>query len=94
MTKLTKMIAKPAHTDTKVRKQPAEAVAAPKTKLGQLECMLRRPEGATLAQLVRALAWQAHSVRGAISGTLKKKQNFKITASKVEGAERVYRITG
>jgi hypothetical protein len=54
--------------------------------------MLRRPQGATIAQLVKALDWQAHSVRGAMSGSLKKKQGLKVTASKAEGQDRVYRI--
>ena len=56
--------------------------------------MLQRPEGATITQLSRALDWQAHSVRGAMSGSLKKKQGLQITASKEEGADRVYRIAG
>ena len=66
--------------------------AQPQSKLGQLEAMLRRPQGATIAQLVKALDWQAHSVRGAMSGSLKKKQGLKVTASKTEGQDRVYRI--
>jgi len=66
----------------------------PTSKLGQLEAMLRRPDGATIPQLVKALDWQAHSVRGAMSGSLKKKQGLKITATKDEGKERVYRIAG
>jgi hypothetical protein len=68
--------------------------ASPTSKLGQLQAMLQRPEGATIAQLSKALDWQAHSVRGAMSGSLKKKQGLKITASKEEGADRVYRIAG
>lgn len=68
---------------------PAES---PKTKLGQLEGMLRRKEGATIAQIVAALNWQAHSVRGAISGSLKKKQGLTITNESIEGGDRVYRI--
>ena len=55
MTKQKKTIAKPARAGTKARKQPAEAAAAPKTKLGQLEGMLRRTEGATIAQIAKAL---------------------------------------
>ena len=66
----------------------------PTSKLGQLEAMLRRPDGATIPQLVKALDWQAHSVRGAMSGSLKKKQGLKITATKEEGKERVYRVAG
>jgi hypothetical protein len=62
------------------------------SKLGQLEAMLRRPSGATIPQLAKALDWQAHSIRGAISGALKKKRGLKITASKEEGADRVYRV--
>lgn len=64
------------------------------TKLQRLEAMLRRPEGATIGQLSKALVWQAHSIRGAMSGTLKKKQGLAITASKVDGQDRVYRIEG
>jgi hypothetical protein len=66
----------------------------PTSKLGQLQAMLQRAEGATITQLSKALDWQAHSVRGAMSGSLKKRQGLKITASKEEGAERVYRIAG
>lgn len=62
------------------------------TKASQLEAILRRPEGATIAQLATALDWQPHSVRGAISGSLKKKRGLKITANRVEGEDRVYRI--
>jgi hypothetical protein len=40
------------------------------TKLGQLQTMLRRPEGASIQQLVKALDWQAHSIRDAMSGSL------------------------
>ena len=56
--------------------------------------MLRRPEGATIGQIAKALDWQLHSVRGAISGSLKKKQGLTIVADKFADGERVYRITG
>lgn len=82
-----------SRTAKKAASKPADA-ARPTSKLGQLQAMLERPEGATIAQLSKALDWQAHSVRGAMSGSLKKKQGLKITASKEEGAERVYRIAG
>jgi len=64
------------------------------TKLARLEAMLRRPEGATIGQLSKALNWQTHSIRGAMSGTLKKKQGLAVTASKADGQDRVYRIEG
>ena len=61
------------------------------TKLAQLEGMLRRPAGATIVQLSKALNWQSHSVRGAIAGTLKKKGC--VVTSTVDDAERrIYRI--
>jgi hypothetical protein len=56
--------------------------------------MLRRTEGATIAQIAKALDWQLHSVRGAISGSLKKKQGLTVVAEKVADGERVYRIAG
>jgi hypothetical protein len=64
----------------------------PKTKLAQLEAMLRRPNGATIEQISKSLAWQAHSVRGAMSGALKKKQGLTITNEKTDDGRRLYRI--
>ena len=92
MTKQKKTSTKKTAAAAKTPK--AIANARPTSKLGQLEAMLRRPDGATIPQLVKALDWQAHSVRGAMSGSLKKKQGLKITATKDEGKERVYRIAG
>lgn len=78
--------------------KPRKALPAPGTKptskLGLIEAMLRRPDGATITQLTKALNWQPHSVRGAMSGALKKKQGLIITATKNEHADRVYRIAG
>ena len=54
--------------------------------------MLRRPDGATIAELVKAIAWQAHSVRGAMSGALKKKLGLTIETQNVDGRGRFYRI--
>ncbi|MCB1498644.1 MAG: DUF3489 domain-containing protein [Bauldia sp.] len=52
--------------------------------------MLRRPNGATLADLVTATGWQAHSVRGALAGSLKKK-GYIIISEKTDSVRR-YRI--
>jgi hypothetical protein len=90
MSKQRKTATKRAAQGTKPRLQPAPPA---KTKLGRLEGMLRRPEGATIGQLAKALDWQQHSVRGAISGSLKKKQGLTIVAEKVADGERVYRIS-
>lgn len=63
----------------------------PKGKLGALIGLLRRPDGATLAELMAATGWQAHSVRGAIAGAVKKKHGLTVTSEKTETG-RTYRI--
>ncbi len=62
------------------------------TKQAQIIAMLQHPEGATVAEMVEASGWLAHTVRGCISGALKKKLGLPITAEKVEGRGTVYRI--
>jgi hypothetical protein len=54
--------------------------------------LLKRPEGASLADLVQATAWQQHTVRGAMAGALKKKLGLNIVSEKTDGQERKYRI--
>jgi len=75
----------------------AHGAPAPKTRSGtkqeQLIAMLRRKEGATIAQIVAATGWQPHTVRGAFAGALKKKLGLTVTSEKAEGGERVYRVT-
>jgi Protein of unknown function (DUF3489) len=58
----------------------------------QLMEMLKAESGATLPELMAATHWQAHSVRGFISGTLKKKMGLAVRSSKNGSGERVYRI--
>lgn len=62
------------------------------SKQAKLIEMLRRPEGASIEEIVAAFGWQAHTVRGAIAGALKKKLNFDVTSEKIDGRGRVYRI--
>ena len=61
--------------------------------------MLKRPEGATIAQISEATGWQAHTVRGTFAGALKKKLGLTIVSEKIEGpagtpgaGQRLYRI--
>lgn len=70
---------------------PSEKVRAG-TKLAALIELLSGKQGGTLAEAVAATGWQSHSVRGAISGSLKKKLGLAITSEPVEGRGRVYRI--
>ena len=54
--------------------------------------MLKRTEGATIDQICEATGWQPHTVRGAFSGTLKKKLGLQIAAVKIPGSTTVYRV--
>ena len=53
---------------------------------------LRRPQGATSLQLMLATGWQPHTVRGAISGMLRKKLGLKVVLAHNDTGERVYRV--
>ena len=64
------------------------------SKQAQVLAMLRRPEGATLAQICACTGWQKHTVRGTFAGAFKKKLGLTIESTKEAGGERVYRITG
>ena len=54
--------------------------------------MLQRPEGATVAEMVETTGWLAHTVRGSISGALKKKLGLEITSENDASRGRIYRI--
>jgi Protein of unknown function (DUF3489) len=62
------------------------------TKQALMISMLRRPEGATVAEIVDETGWQQHTVRGAFAGALKKKLGLNVVSEKVDGRGRVYRI--
>ncbi|MGR3375045.1 DUF3489 domain-containing protein [Salipiger abyssi] len=62
------------------------------TKQAAIIALLQRSEGASIAEIVAATGWLAHSVRGMISGALKKKLGLPITSEKVEDRGVVHRI--
>ncbi|CAH1747793.1 conserved protein of unknown function [Thauera humireducens] len=64
----------------------------PGTKLAALVMALRRPQGATSLQLMLATGWQPHTVRGAISGMLRKKLGLNVVLAHNDSGERVYRV--
>jgi hypothetical protein len=74
----------------------SQEVPKPKTransKQAQLIAMLKRPEGASIIEISQELKWQAHSVRGAIAGSLKKKLGLVVTSEMIRGENRIYRI--
>lgn len=57
------------------------------TKLNQLEKMIRRKNGASIAEMAKTTGWQTHSVRGALAGALKKR-GLAISSEKVDGVRR------
>lgn len=71
--------------------QPATSSGRSDSKLARVIAMLRTPEGATIAAISAETGWQAHSVRGAMSGAIKKKLDLTITSDKTDGV-RIYRI--
>jgi hypothetical protein len=72
----------------------ASAVQRAHGKQAMLIAMLQAAEGASMNELTAALGWQAHTVRGAMSGALKRKLGLAVASEKIEGRGRVYRILG
>ena len=79
--------AKPEAPAIKTTKLPKSG-----SKLDALITALSRTDGATIADLTETTGWQAHSVRGAISGNLKKKLRLEVVSEMIEGRGRIYRI--
>ncbi len=67
-------------------KAPAPTVP-PESKLDSLATLLNRREGASIAEMMAATGWQAHSVRGAMAGSLKRR-GLAITSEKVDSIRR------
>jgi Protein of unknown function (DUF3489) len=77
--------AKPAKSAESARKD---------SKAAKVLDLLKRPGGTTLAELMKATNWQAHSVRGFLSGIAGKKLGLRLESSKAENGERSYSIKG
>ena len=54
--------------------------------------MLRRPEGASIAEIVEATSWASHTTRGFLAGALKKKLGLAINSQKDDVRGRTYKI--
>ena len=83
----TPKMSKPEPTLTATERKTREG-----TKQSLMIGLLRRPGGATLAEIVEATGWQTHTVRGAMAGALKKKLGLTITSENDETKGRVYRV--
>ena|ERR1700729_1997902 len=101
----TKSAATPAATDAKpsrpsakrrnAKTKLAKQSNAPKrgSKTAKILALLKRPGGASLPQLQTATDWQAHSVRGFLSGAVKKKMGLRVISAKLADGTRTYRIS-
>ena len=86
--------AKPAKASKGKRAKGGNKPAAARdgSKKAEVLGLLKRKGGATLAQIMKATGWQAHSVRGFISGALGKKMGLTVDSVRREDGERVYSI--
>ena len=71
---------------------PKTPTARDGSKKADILALLHRQGGATLQELMSATGWQAHSIRGFISGTLGKKMGLTVESAKREDGGRVYSI--
>lgn len=62
------------------------------TKLAAIIDAMRHPGGATIAQMMAGTGWQAHTVRGAISGMVRKRLGYQVVTEKMMDGQRAYRI--
>jgi hypothetical protein len=74
------------------KKQPKTTTKSPATKQAKIISLLQRKKGATIAELCKLSGWQEHSIRGFMSGTLKKRMGFNIISEKDSKGTRRYRI--
>ena len=79
---------------TKITKAAKTKKAAPagSTKGATILELLRRKDGATLTELMKATGWQAHSVRGFLAGNVRKKMGLDLSSTKREDGQRVYQV--
>jgi hypothetical protein len=74
------------------RQAKTPAGAREGSKAAKVLGLLRRPDGASLKELMKATGWLAHSVRGYLSGTVSKRMGLKLASAKSEDGERRYSL--
>lgn len=80
--------ATPIRATDAIGKQAIERIS----KQATLISLLSQKDGTTLSAMMSTTGWQAHSVRGVLSGVLRKKLGFNVAQAKDEQGERIYRI--
>lgn len=85
--------AKAKKTD-KVAGKGIEASKPQPTKSDTVLKLLRAAKGASVNDLMKATGWQAHSVRGFLSGAVKKKLGLAVVSEIGKDGTRRYRVQG
>jgi hypothetical protein len=85
-------IAKRDTIDSLHKLEATSRTIRPGTKLAAIIDAMRNPGGATIAQMMAGTGWQAHTVRGAISGMVRKRLGHEVTTEKGADGQRTYRI--
>jgi hypothetical protein len=83
-----------AWSTTMAKKAKKSRKPADISKSAQIISLLKRANGASIPELMKITTWQAHSVRGFMSGTLKTKRGLLITSEQTEDKDRRYKIAG
>jgi len=84
--------AKKAHKGRTKRELAKPKAARGGSKTAKILDLLQRPGGATSKELMKATGWLPHSVRGFLSGTVRKKLGLTVTSTKGEDGERAYSV--
>jgi hypothetical protein len=80
------------HKKVKTVKHRLKPAARRGSKKAAVLAMLRKAEGATLAEIMKATGWQSHSVRGFLSGSLGKAMGLKVESNKRADGQRAYHL--
>ena len=89
------MAKKPTKTAPRTRKTastPTPTIETKTSKQNMVLTMLRRANGTSIAEIIEATGWQPHSVRGFLSGALKKRLKIDVISEKGEDGVRRYHV--
>jgi hypothetical protein len=82
----------PSKKAAKAAAKPEKAQPREGSKKQIVLDLMRRKDGATMAEIAKATGWQNHSIRGFVSGALMKKMDLPVESFKNEAGERTYRL--